>query len=295
MIWDILLEPHHDAAADFTVSYSASWLKNTVNTSHSYSAADIANHIVESKGFIRDDRLLVRTQYWVYAHDMTDSQTKGYVQQYLSGEKRTSDIMIQMTWACRHIGSIPYDLDKPTAHSQVNRCTQCAMEWQIDMLRTIPSISGDEDRAVPEKALCAVVTTWRDIGRCLTPFDPRFQAHFEQFEGQWFKNNFKVEDQKMRKVEEEECATDWTPGEIKRAYEGMDEYGSDELARRERHMLFLFSTLAERKEARCARDANMKIELKKLEAEVPIKTPADVKRYMLVKALRNHVEVGWNW
>lgn len=147
-----------------------------------------------------------------------------------------------------HLKSI-YDFKNPEDAAQVRRCTECAMEYQIDTLKSIPTLRFlKSNYIVPDSAFCALITVWRDFGRFLTPFNPRWQAHFIGYEHDAFQRTWPADKQKARSEDEEECATDWTVGGIKRAFEGVDEYMEFEYALDERSQVkFLVSTEASRK------------------------------------------------
>ncbi len=212
---------------------------SSLSTHLAYSVLGMANHWWSSVPLLRDDRLLVRTQSWIYIPNL-DATSRKYAQSFMSGAKMeeyagaiTSD---QITWSCRHLNAAPhlkpmYDFENPDSTAYIRNCTECAMEYQIDTLKSIPILRFlRPNYMVSNNAFCALITVWRDFGRCLTPYDPRWQAHFIEYERDEFRHNFPADEQIARSEEEEECATDWPVGGIRRAFEGVDEYMDFEYA-----------------------------------------------------------------
>ncbi|KAL2072388.1 hypothetical protein VTL71DRAFT_11731 [Oculimacula yallundae] len=186
-----------------------------------------ANHCVSLDYWITNDRLLVRTQSWIYAHSDTP-QAEKIRRNFLNGEIIPAyDNGNIMSWMCRHLMSNPdkhlFDFMNPQESAKLQRCKECAMEYRIDVVKSIP-VNYTSVTHHPLINFCAVVTVWRDFGRCLSPYDPRWAAHFSEYESGSFTSHFPVEKQAARCASEEECATDWELGGIMRAYEGSDDY-----------------------------------------------------------------------
>lgn len=207
---------------------------------------ELTNHCVVTEPFISDDRLLLRTQSWIYAHNL-DPESKEFVQAFLNGNRiasyRRND---PMTWACRHLSTNPdgysYDFDRPQEAAEFRRCTECAFEYQTDTLKSIPVNWTDVSPQPIAKGFCAVVTTWRDFGRCLTPYDPRWAAHFVEYSEPYFTSRFPAQNQQLRDPAEEEPANDWDLGGILRAYEGCDELIETERSLHRSVLKFMLST-----------------------------------------------------
>ncbi|KAH7370007.1 hypothetical protein BKA65DRAFT_471249 [Rhexocercosporidium sp. MPI-PUGE-AT-0058] len=210
-----------------------------------------ANHFMSSECWITDDRLLVRTQSWVYAHNL-EPESKAYVQAYLNGDHLLIYDRSPMTsWACRHLNASPdkhmFDFDNPEESAKVHRCDKCAMEYRIDIAKSIPvSWTLVSPHSIVGDAFCAVVTVYRDFGRCLTPYDPRWMSHFLEYEYSGFTGAFPAENQMVRNPAEEECANDWEVGGIMRAFEDADETDPIELSLHESVLKLLLSTEEER-------------------------------------------------
>jgi hypothetical protein len=138
-----------------------------VRTSEVYPVAD------EEHG----ERLLSRIQNWY--HTSPDIETP------LSekGMKNIAQLMgrdSSMTHLCSHLmkrypkdknhGFILWDFEDLDSNHRVRKCEHCALEYRYDWYEAGQYGSG------------LVLTTWRDFGKCLTPFDPRWRAHFEEYD-----------------------------------------------------------------------------------------------------------------
>ncbi|PVH73700.1 hypothetical protein DL98DRAFT_519743 [Cadophora sp. DSE1049] len=212
---------------------------------------NMTNHFVVTEPFISEDRLLVRTQSWIYAHSL-DPESKAYVQAFLNGNciesyKRNDP----MTWACRHLNTDPdgyiYDFDHPEEAAKLRRCNECAFEYQIDTVKSIPRNWTSVSPQPITKDFCAVIAIWRDFGRCPTPYDPRWAAHFVEYTEPYFTSRFPARNQQLRNPAEEEPANDWELGGIMRAYERCDELIETERSLHTSVLRLLLSTEKERK------------------------------------------------
>lgn len=77
------------------------WIRSIKDIAGYYSKA--TNHYMASESWITDDRLLVRTQSWIYAHNL-EPESKEYVQSFLNGDHLPAYEKNQLTsWACRHL------------------------------------------------------------------------------------------------------------------------------------------------------------------------------------------------
>ncbi|KAK0101587.1 hypothetical protein ONS95_006751 [Cadophora gregata] len=219
---------------------------------HGQCLENMANHYVSTKPFISGDRLLLRSQFWIYAHKL-EPKSKAYVQNFLNGNwiapYRPN---ATMTWACRHINTNPqkyiYDFKHPEEAAKLRRCAECAFEYQIDTVKSIPvSWTSVSPRPITE-GFCAVITVWRDFGRCLTPYDPRWAAHFAEYTEPTFTSRFPARNQQLHNPAEEEPANDWELGGIMRAYEGCDELIETERSLHRAVLKIFLSTKEERLE-----------------------------------------------
>jgi len=218
---------------------------------HGYLLDDKINHYVVTDPFISDDRFLIRTQYWIYAHNL-DPESNTYVQAFLNGNCPSWGQEIPMAWACRHFSTnsnVPiYDFDRPEEAARLRRCNECAFEYQIETVRQIPvNWTSVSPAQIADESFCAVVTLWRDFGRCLTPYDPRWAAHFVEYTEPYFTSCFPAENQQLRNPDKEEPANDWELGDIRRAYERCDELIETERSLHRSVLKLLLSTEEQRK------------------------------------------------
>jgi hypothetical protein len=100
--------------------------------------------------------------------------------------------------------------------------------------------------------LALVFTVWRDLGRCLSPFDPRWTAHFEEYEGDEYKMGFfRLHDETEPNKgwrEDEEPVNDWALGGIRKAFEMDEDWELDVEACLTRKHLKLLTDLSDPKE-----------------------------------------------
>lgn len=118
-----------------------------------------------------NDRLLVREQRWIITNfECDDSKTT--MQRFLVDLPLRSDTLL-----CRHLRELYnygdlYDCEKAyVLQSEPVRCYECEFEFQVDAT------------AVGAIGWALVITTWRDLGRCVSVHDSRFQAHFAEYDG----------------------------------------------------------------------------------------------------------------
>jgi hypothetical protein len=108
--------------------------------------------------------------------------------------------------------------DDENNNPSVRRCDQCALEYRYDWY----------DVGALGKGI--VLSVWRDFGRCLTPFDPRWMAHFEEFEDPGYIARFKRDlgglgeassskDTRRWKEDTESAASSWVVGQIQKMFE----------------------------------------------------------------------------
>ena len=216
---------------------------------YGYLLDDKINHYIVIDPFILDDRLLLRTQYWTSAH-ILEAERKAYIQAFLNGNCPSWGQKLPMAWACRHLNtsSSNYDFDHPEEALKLRRCNECAFEYQIDTVKQIPvNWTSVSPAQIANESFCAVVTTWRDFGRCLTPYDPRWAAHFVEYTEPYFTTCFPADNQQLRNPNEEEPANDWELGGIRRAYERCDELIETERSLHRSVLKLLLSTEEQRK------------------------------------------------
>jgi hypothetical protein len=172
---------------------------------------------VEERGL----RLLHRKQDWFFGTGKDMKELETAVRQALWLQDPAS--LKPYPGVCRHFKRT--DLHLRLLHffasipgpCKLYRCDECALEWQIDIV---------DIKTENSSGLALVFTVWRDLGRCLSPFDPRWTAHFEEYEGDKYKNSFghlhdETEPNKGWR-EDEEPVNDWAFGGIRKAFE-MDE------------------------------------------------------------------------
>jgi len=200
-----------------------------VRTSEVYPVAD------EEHG----ERLLSRIQNWYH--------TSPDIENPLSEKelKRLGPLMgrdSSMTHLCSHLmkryakdenqGFIIWDYDDLASKPRVRKCEHCALEYRYDWYEAGQYGSG------------LVLTTWRDFGKCLTPFDPRWRAHFEEYDdtasipddaanaarllqglGASGSDSRSKDEEKLKWVEDmEPAAPSWEVGQIQKMFEANEEF-----------------------------------------------------------------------
>ncbi|KAE8442016.1 hypothetical protein EG329_003917 [Mollisiaceae sp. DMI_Dod_QoI] len=147
---------------------------------------------------------------------------------------------------CHHISSDEFwEFDDPGKHAGVKRCEKCALEWEVshgDVFAEDVNPEGvinaieftAEDSRVNKMELkekrgeIIVLTCWRDFGACKSVWDPRWTAHFREFQYTAVTDLIPREMNGWTDEENEEPAQDWEFGGIKRAFEGIDTYADNE-------------------------------------------------------------------
>jgi hypothetical protein len=165
----------------------------------------------------RGSRLLHRKQDWVFGVGK-DRRALGIAARMALQSNDTSELK-DYPGLCRHISREDlYShlvLLSDREGSELQRCDKCALEYQVDVVDVdIEDTSG----------LAFVFTAWRDLGRCLSPFDPRWTAHFSDYEETEYKRSFghlhdSTEPNKGWR-EDEEPVNDWALGGIRETFEG---------------------------------------------------------------------------
>jgi len=147
-----------------------------------------------------------------------------------------------MTHLCSHLmkryakdenqGFIIWDYDDLASKPRVRKCEHCALEYRYDWYEAGQYGSG------------LVLTTWRDFGKCLTPFDPRWRAHFEEYDdtasipddaanaarllqglGASGSDSRSKDEEKLKWVEDmEPAAPSWEVGQIQKMFEANEEF-----------------------------------------------------------------------
>ncbi len=190
-----------------------------VRTSEVYPVAD------EEHG----ERLLSRIQNWYHTSpDIENPLSKKGMKRIAAWMGRHSS----MTHLCSHLmkryakdknqGFILWDYEDLDSNPQVRKCEHCALEYRYDWYEAGKYGSG------------LVLTTWRDFGKCLTPFDPRWRAHFEEYDDMASipkglsaagSDSSSKDEQKLKWEEDMEPAVpSWDAGQIQKMFEANDEF-----------------------------------------------------------------------
>jgi hypothetical protein len=181
-----------------------------------------------------DERLLIRHQHWFVINHACKNPEKR-VPTFMHWDLVDSNIL------CRHVLQKNFSeqefFDWSTmtkTMTEPHRCGQCAMEFQVDTTEL-----GATGWAV-------VLTAWRDMGRCRSIWDPRWQAHFANYGERRFilnygrtrrKSEFSLPDElddmlidpmdeeldnmeRGWREDEEDEVSDWELGGIRDAFEG---------------------------------------------------------------------------
>jgi hypothetical protein len=199
--------------------------------------------VVEERGL----RLLHRKQDWFFGTGKDMKKLEIAVRQALWLEAPAS--LKPYPGVCRHFkrAGIHFNLlfffASIPGPSKLYRCDECALEWQIDMV---------DIKTENSSGLALVFTVWRDLGRCLSPFDPRWTAHFEEYEGDEYKRDyFYLHDETGPNKgwrEDEEPVNDWALGGIRKAFEMDQDWKLDVEACLTRKQLKLLTDLSDPKE-----------------------------------------------
>jgi hypothetical protein len=199
--------------------------------------------VVEEKGL----RLLHRKQDWFFGTGKNMEKLETAVRQALWLQAPAS--LRPYPGVCRHFKrkeihfNLLYFFSSIPGPSKLYRCDECALEWQIDMV---------DIKTENSFGLALVFTVWRDLGRCLSPFDPRWTAHFEEYEGDEYKMGFfRLHDETEPNKgwrEDEEPVNDWALGGIRKAFEMDEDWELDVEACLTRKHLKLLTDLSDPKE-----------------------------------------------
>jgi hypothetical protein len=199
--------------------------------------------VVEEKGL----RLLHRKQDWFFGTGKDMEKLETAVRQALWLQAPAS--LRPYPGVCRHFKrkeihfNLLYFFSSIPGPSKLYRCDECALEWQIDMV---------DIKTENSSGLALVFTVWRDLGRCLSPFDPRWTAHFEEYEGDEYKMGvFRLHDETEPNKgwrEDEEPVNDWALGGIRKAFEMDEDWELDVEACLTRKHLKLLTDLSDPKE-----------------------------------------------
>ena len=139
----------------------------TIDVHPSYS------HIRTSDSYPAFDRLLNRTRHWYHvSSDVTKPFSERELISFCKKTTRTPGRKVAIL--CQHLHSSENDEDLWDFQNQENnpsvkRCQHCSLEYRFDWYDAGEHGSG------------LVLSIWRDLGRCLTPFDPRWAVHFEEY------------------------------------------------------------------------------------------------------------------
>ena len=99
----------------------------------------------------------------------------------------------------------------------LQRCPKmlCVAEFQFDVFKYS---SGE---------LVCVITTWRDLGRCMNPYDRRFRCHFNEY-GDSAVYTCQSEEDDIYGWADDTEDIDFEAGEIKSAFEDKDQFHPEE-------------------------------------------------------------------
>lgn len=187
-------------------------------------------HLRTSEMFAVSDRLLSRIQHWHHSSpEIENPYSKAELAQYCMRDFNVGNIAS----LCKHLTDkkehtpryVLWDFENEENNPNVKRCDDCALEYRYDWYDAGEHGSG------------LVLTIWRDFGKCLTPFDPRWMAHFEEYEDPEYIARYKKdletagpgpssEGWKQPRWHEdmELAATNWHVGEIQRMFEAGAEF-----------------------------------------------------------------------
>jgi hypothetical protein len=179
-------------------------------------------------------RLLNRMQHWFHiSPDIEDPLSKAeLIEECLKTDISENRVAV----LCRHLNkkcvkSTHWDFENHDNDSKVRKCDFCALEYRYDWYDVGKYGSG------------IVLTIWRDFGQCLTPFDPRWMAHFDEFKDEKYITKFKKDlgrgaafgsttKPKPRWHDDmEPAAPDWAVGTIQEMFEGNEGFDLQECVR----------------------------------------------------------------
>jgi hypothetical protein len=120
--------------------------------------------------FVADCRLLLKSQKW-FIVNFKCSDYNTAMEKYLRSNPLRKERIL-----CRHLKKL-YEYDelydcksKEITLSTPVRCEECALEFQVD--------AANFGRI----GWALVISSWRDLGKCTSVYDRRFQAHFKEYE-----------------------------------------------------------------------------------------------------------------
>jgi hypothetical protein len=172
-------------------------------------------------------RLFNRIQHWYHTSpDIQQPLSKAELLHFCTRFRNQGGIIN----LCHHLttrhhyerkhGHIIWDFENPDTNPIVRRCRDCALEYRYDWYD-----AGEYGNGL-------VLTLWRDLGQCLTPFDPRWAAHFKEYENAVYIAKFGKDlgasrsdsshpaTQEYRWHEDmEPAASNWDEGEIQKMFE----------------------------------------------------------------------------
>ncbi|KAF8860644.1 hypothetical protein BDZ45DRAFT_741064 [Acephala macrosclerotiorum] len=245
--------------SDFTLEKG---LQGTINyTWWGSSAVTTEFFVANSRG---KDRLMYRTQHFWY---MKDQCIGTFVKKHIENEMRDFNMgrwKHGVRGLCDHQSHQKFwEFNDPGIYAGVKRCDQCALEWEVchgdvmseeslHVMATKLDFSGKIKREMkstrktvietgprPDRSKrptkpkkigeLIVLTCWRDFGACKSVCDPRWSAHFSEYQNREFLHADRLRDEDGWMTDEnEEPAQDWELGSIKKAFETVDFHAGQE-------------------------------------------------------------------
>lgn len=227
------------------------------------SSALTAEFFVANANAKGKDRLMYRTQhYWFVRGDSFGAYVKAAVHAEMKGLGLGRwSTHGGVRGLCDHQKHQKlWCFDDPEEYTGIRRCDQCALEWEVNMgdvmgdelplplTATLLDFTGKSERMMknprrtvtetypvcdvgdgtppkgPEKkGELVILTCWRDFGACRSVCDPRWNAHFQEYQDTEFLFADRLRDEVgWMDDENEEPAQDWELGGIKKAFETVD-------------------------------------------------------------------------
>jgi hypothetical protein len=133
-----------------------------------------ATLIFELLKYIQRSTLLNRTQHWYHTPpDTPKPLSREDLVKICRNHPRTPTgvaVLCQHLYSNAHDDEL-WDFQNQENNPAVRRCQRYALDYRYDWYDVGEHGSG------------LMFSIWRDFGRCLTPFDPRWTAHFEASDG----------------------------------------------------------------------------------------------------------------
>jgi hypothetical protein len=172
-----------------------------------------------SEVYTVSERFLSRIQHWFHqSHDVKTPRSKAELEVLTKFYH-----LFPLGILCKHLlekqrsaGHVLWDFQNEENNPNVRRCEMCALEYRYDWYDAGEHGSG------------LLLTVWRDFGKCLTPFDPRWVANFPEYEDPKYVKRFKKDldasvlrtgEQMRWHQDREPAASTWPVGDIQRMFE----------------------------------------------------------------------------